>query len=224
MGGIVVTEPPEPDSSESSRLFTGYWGELAVALILSATAVAAAWSGFQAGKWSGAMTVAFNEAAVNRTVAASDIAQASRDITGDRATFGSFVLALESGDNASVEILFTEFRDEVQPLVTSWLDKDPLENPGVRSPFDDDSYSAFATMDAASNALVEAEEFTTIALESKSNAGNYTLAMVVFAVVLFLAGLSRQFRVRAVTLGLSAVAAAMLSVGVLALFLLPTLV
>ncbi len=117
-------------STDDSRLITGRWAELIVALILSATVVATAWSAFQAGKWGGAMTVAFNEAAVNRTIAATDIAQASRDITGDRATFSSYVLALAAGQEAVAEILFEEFRDEVKPLVVAWLAQDPLNNAG----------------------------------------------------------------------------------------------
>jgi len=219
-----MTDQVQAGDAQSARLFTGHWGELTVALILSATAVAAAWSGFQAGKWSGAMTVAFNEASVNRTVAASDIAQASRDITGDRSTFGSYVLALSSGDDAATTILFTEFRDEVQPLVESWLALDPLSNPYVASPFDDPNYSAFGTVDMASDALAEAEEFTTIALDAKTNAGNYTLATVMFAIVLFLAGLSRQFRIRVMTISLAAVSGVLLVLGIATLIWLPTLV
>ena len=217
---------PESTSNagRGSRLFTGHWGELAIALILSATAVAATWSGFQAAKWGGAMTVAFNEAAVNRTIAASDIAQASRDLTGDRATFSSYVLAAGSGDDASAAILFTEFRNEVQPLIESWLAKDPFTNPGVGSPFDDDEYTVFETLATASTALEEAETFTAVALEARSNVGNYTLATVMFAVVLFLAGLSRQFTIRAVTIGLAGVSALLLVLGIGILILLPTLV
>ena len=98
-----MTDSPAVDDS---RLITGRWAELIVAIILSVTAVATAWSAFQAGKWGGAMTVAFNEAAVDRTVAASDIAQASRDISGDRATFSSYVLALAGSDPAAADILF----------------------------------------------------------------------------------------------------------------------
>jgi hypothetical protein len=210
--------------SGGSRLFTGHWGELAVALILSATAVSAAWSGFQAGKWGGAMTVAFNEASVSRTVAASDIAQASRDITGDRATFGSFVLALGAGDETTAAILFTEFRDEVQPLIESWLTKDPFTDLSVGSPFDDDTYTVFETVAIASEALEDAETYTTVALDARSNAGSYTLATVMFAIVLFLAGLSRQFAIRAVTIGLAAVASVLLAAGITALILLPTLI
>jgi len=203
-------------------LFSGQWGELAVAPILSATAVAATWSGFQAGKWGGAMTVAFNEAAVNRTIAACDIAQASRDTAGDRATFGSFVLAAGSGDETTAAILFTEFRDEVQPLIESWLAQNPSTDPSVGSPFDDDSYAVFETIETASTALEVAEAYTTVALEARSNTGNYTLATVMFAIVLFLAGLSRQFAIKAVTIDLASVATVLLVAGIAALILLPT--
>lgn len=214
----------QPESADDSRLITGRYAELIVALILSAAAVATAWSAFQAGKWGGAMTAAFNEAAVDRTIAASDVAQASRDITGDRATFSSFVLALAGGDEAVADVLFEEFRDDVKPLVETWLAKDPLNNPGIGSPFDDPSYTVIDTVDTAIGALDDAEIHTTVALEARSNVGNYTLITVVFAVVLLLAGLSRQFNSRTVSIGLGIVAVVLLAFGVVALIALPTLI
>ncbi len=219
-----MTNPDKSTEPQPSKLFTGRWREITIAVILSATAVAAAWSGFQASKWGGAMTAAFNEAAAQRTVAASDIAQASRDVASDRSTFSSFVLALASGDDASPGILFTEFRDEVQPLITLWLAEDPLANPDTESPFASDSYPASEILDDASSALEDAEDFTIIALEAKTNAGNYTLATVMFAIVLFLAGLSRQFEIRAATIGLASVSGILLTFGIGTLIWLPTLI
>ena len=212
------------DKADDSRLITGRYAELIVALILSGAAVATAWSAFQAAKWGGAMTVAFNEAAVDRTIAASDIAQASRDITGDRATFSSFVLALAGGDEAAADVLFEEFRDEVQPLIEAWLAKDPLNNLSVGSPFDDPSYTVIDTVDTAVLTLNDAEIHTTIALEARSNVGNYTLSTVVFAVVLLLAGLSQQFNSRTVSVGLGIVAVVLLVLGIAVLIALPTLI
>ena len=168
------------------------------------------------------MTVAFNEAAFDRTLAASDIAQASRDLSSDRATFSSFVLALGSGDTSAADILFEEFRDEVQPLIEEWLEQDPLNDLSVQSPFDDPRYSVFETLDEGIAALEDAEIHTTAALEARSNVGNYTLTTVLFAVVLFLAGLSRQFGPR-VALVLSVVGGVALVVGLGVLVALPTL-
>jgi len=68
-----------------------------------------------------------------------------------------------------------------------------------------------------------AEIHTTVALEARSNVGNYTLATVVFAVVLFLAGLSRQFKSRPVSIGLGIVSVVLPVIGVGALIVLPTL-
>lgn len=209
--------------TDGSRLISGPWSDVIVAVILSVTAVATAWSAFQASKWSGAMTVAFNDAAVDRTLAATDIAQASRDITGDRATFSSYVLALAAGDDAA-DIMFEEFRDEVKPLVATWAARDPLSNPGVASPFDDPAYTVAATVDMAAAELAAAEARTDEALEARQNAGNYTLTTVMFAVVLFLAGLSRQFESRLVTMTLAAVALVILVVGIGLLVALPTVV
>ena len=80
------------------------------------------------------------------------------------------------------------------------------------------------TVDTAIGALDDAEIHTTVALEARSNVGNYTLITVVFAVVLLLAGLSRQFNSRTVSIGLGIVAVVLLTFGVVALIALPTLI
>lgn len=170
------------------------------------------------------MTVALNEAAVNRTIAASDINQASRDIASDRATVGSSVLAVGSGDEIAAAILYREFRDNVQPLIESWLARDPFAKPGVGSPFDNDEYTVFETLTMATTALEDAESLTDVALEARRNVGNYTLVTVMFAVVLFLAGLSRQFAIRAGTIVPAGGSALPLTLGIGILILLPTLV
>jgi hypothetical protein len=216
------------DSSQGpkgrSRVVAALSGELIVALILAATVVATSWSAFQAGKWGAVMTVAFNEASENRAIAASDLAQAGRDVSADRATFSSFVLAFESEDDDAARIIFLEFRDEVQPLIESWMAMDPFTNPDVGSPFDRADYSAVETLEAAADALTEAESSTTVALEAKANAGNYTLATVTFAIVLFLAGMARQFETKGLKIAITGVAGVLMILGVATLIALPTLV
>lgn len=169
------------------------------------------------------MTVAFNEAAVDRTIAATDIAQGSRDLSGDRSTFGSFVLALSAGDDVAARILFTEFRDEVQPLIEAWLAQDPLSNPDVGSPFDVPDYSVHATLDQAVASLETAEAHTDLAMAARGNAANYTLTTVLFAVVLFLAGLSGQIKSRRISLALIGLGGVLLLIGASTFIALPTL-
>ncbi len=212
-----MTTALEPSRSSRAR-----WAEILAAVILSITVVATAWSAFQAGKWGGAMTVSFNEASIDRTIAAADIAQASRDISGDRANFGDYVLALSAGDERTAEILFVEFRDEVQPLITDWLIRDPFGGSYIGSPFDTPDYLATTTLESAVESLATAEMHTTEALDARGNVGDYTLMTVLFAVVLFLAGLSRQFRTR-ISIALTAIAATGLVVGLAVLVVLPTL-
>ncbi len=209
---------PEPSRSTRAR-----WAEILAAVILSITAVATAFSAFQAGKWGGAMTVSFNEASIDRTIAAADIAQASRDISGDRANFGNYILALSGGDERTAEILFVEFRDEVQPLITDWLSRDPFSGPYIGSPFDTPDYPIATILEEAIESLTASEAHTSEALDARGNVGDYTLMTVLFAVVLFLAGLSRQFRTR-ISLALVAIAATGLVVGLAVLVILPTLV
>ncbi len=128
------------------------------------------------------------------------------------------------GDASAAGILFDEFRDEVKPLVEAWLAKDPLSNPSIGSPFDDPSYTVIDTVETATAAIEDAEAHTTVALEARSNVGNYTLATVVFAVVLLLAGLSRHSRSRTVSVALGLVAVVLLVIGIGALIALPTLI
>jgi len=167
------------------------------------------------------MTVSFDEASIDRTIAAADIAQASRDITADRANFGAYVLALSSGDERAAEILFVEFRDEVQPLITDWLSRNPFGGTYIGSPFDTPDYGVSTTLESAVESLAASETHTSEALDARGNVGDYTLMTVIFAVVLFLAGLSRQFRTR-ISLVLTAIAAIGLVVGFAVLVILPT--
>ena len=208
-------------ASQPSRSTLARRAESLAAVILSITAVATAWSAFQAGKWGGAMTVSFDEASIDRTIAAADIAQASRDITGDRANFGAYVLALSSGDDRAAEILFVEFRDEVQPLITDWLSRDPFGGTYIGSPFDTPDYGVSTTLESALESLAASERHTSEALDARGNVGDYTLMTVLFAVVLFLAGLSRQFRTK-ISLALAAIAATGMVVGLTVLVILPT--
>lgn len=212
-----MTTALEPSRSSRAR-----WAEILAAVILSITAVATAFSAFQAGKWGGAMTVSFNEASIDRTIAAADIAQASRDISGDRANFGDYVLAVSAGDERTAEILFVEFRDEVQPLITDWLSRDPFSGPYIGSPFDTPDYPITTILEEAVESLTASEAHTSEALDARDNVGDYTLMTVLFAVVLFLAGLSRQFRTR-ISLVLVAIAATGLVAGLAVLVVLPTL-
>ena len=60
MSEAVVAEPGTgPD-----------WRELVTVVLLSVTAVLTAWSGFQASKWSGAMSISFSQASTARIEAA----------------------------------------------------------------------------------------------------------------------------------------------------------
>jgi hypothetical protein len=72
-------------------------------------------------------------------------------------------------------VLFEEFRDDVKPLVEAWLAEDPMNNSNIGSPFDDPSYTVIDTVDMATRPIDDAEIHTTVALEARSNVGNYTL-------------------------------------------------
>ena len=202
------TEAPNDASPDESNALTDAiralthidpadrWVEILAASILALATIASAWSAYQATRWSGVQATAFAEAGAKRaeSVRASDLADA--ELTIDSEYFAIWLEA-ESEDNEVLESFLEErFRGEFAVAFEAWLATNPLTNPEApRSPFDMPEYQ----LDAATQAetlRTEAEAATAVAVEANQTGDNYVLTTVLFASVLFFAGISTKFRGR----------------------------
>lgn len=127
-----------------------------------------------------------------------------------------YLSAESTGNEKLARVLKTRFRPDVQKAINSWLATKPFENPDApRSPFVMKEYSTQLKEKAAAyEDLVEQK--IKEASDANRNGDNYILLTVLFASVLFFAGICVKFQSRRVK-------AAMLIFGVI-MFMITALV
>jgi hypothetical protein len=200
-----------PESETTPR---GLWGsndriELIATVVLAIATILTAWSAFQSGKWGGTQAINFSEAGAARTESTRFDTRAGQLAQIDVAMYIDWVSALvddiESGSIPAITagayeptrgtisgFLYLRFRDEFRPAIDAWIATDPTNNANAPpTPF---VMTEYIVADA-----VEADRLSELA-DQKAAAGrdanqtgdNYVLTMVLFASVLFFAGVSSK--------------------------------
>jgi hypothetical protein len=177
--------------------------ELFATILLAVAAVATAWSSYQATRWNGEQASAASRTNAIRIDAARAQGEAEAVTEIDLAVFIQWVDADARDDEELADFYASRFRDEFQPAFDAWLATDPLENPDApRSPFAMEEYQVEAG-DQAAEYDRQAEVSAAMVRRNIIRASNYVLAVVLFAVALFFAGISTKLvnpRLRAVLL------------------------
>lgn len=167
--------------------------ELIAAVVLTLATVLTAWSAFEATKWSGVMSVRFSEANAARTesVRASNAAGQLRQI--DVSLFTEWLQALAQEQTELEDFLEQRFRDEFRPAHDAWLATEPRTDPDAPpSPFAMPEYQ-LADEQRSDDLAEEADLRSRQAREANQRGDNYVLTTVLFAAVLFFAGVSSKF-------------------------------
>jgi hypothetical protein len=168
------------------------WIEIAATVLLALSAVATAWSSYQAARWNGEQ--AKSSSAVNKArieaARASDLANAQTEV--DVATFSQWVDAYARKESFLADFYFKRFRKEFKPAVNAWLATRPLRNPAAPlTPFVMPEYRLAATADAE-RLDARAEALAAQVRRNIQRSTNYVLGVVLFAVALFFAGMSTK--------------------------------
>lgn len=172
------------------------WRELIAILLLSVTAILTAWTGFQASKWSGAMSISFSQASTNRIQAARLEATANRKLSVQVALFTQWLQAYQARDTELTEFLQARFPEPLATVFPAWLGARPLMNPSApQTPFDMEAYVIPESVRARA-ADVAADRKFDEALRNNQRGDNYTVLTIGFATVLFFAALSERMRRR----------------------------
>lgn len=168
--------------------------ELAATILLAFAAVATAWCSYQANRWNGEQSK--QSGTTNRirleAVRAQGLAEAQQEV--DVATFTQWVdsYALEREELA--DFYFKRFRAEFKPAVVAWLATKPLTNPKAPlTPFAMPQYKLAASAEA-DRLDAEATVSSNLVHRNIQRSANYVLGVVMFAVALFLAGMSMKLR------------------------------
>ena len=178
--------------------------ELLATILLVVAAVATSWSSYQAARWHGEQAKATSQTNAIRINAARAAGLGTADTQVDVATFIAWSDAQVRGQDDLAEFYVARFRPEFEPAFNAWIATDPLTAAGApRTPFVMPEYQVEAKQEAA--ALDQkAEESAAKVSDDIQRASNYVLTVVLYAVVLFFAGMSTKIgnlRLRAVLVG-----------------------
>jgi hypothetical protein len=182
------------------------WAELAAAILLAFAAVATAWSSYQATRWNGEQAKTSSRVNTTRIEAARAAGRANAETQVDIATFIQWVDAYAQDQTELESFYRTRFREEFKPAFDAWIATRPLESSGAApTPFALPQYQ-LASAAEAERLDAEAEVLSSQVQRDIQRASNYVLAVVLFAVALFFAGMSTK-------LGAAGLRTAMLAVG-----------
>lgn len=227
--------PQEAASEKTDRL------EQVASIVLAVAVVLTAWAAFEAGKWSGEQSIKFSEAGAARTESTRADTRAGQLAQIDVAMYIDWVTALSeeiregrvpqitsAGDYEPTRgtvsgFLFLRMRDEFRPALLAWLDTDPLNNlDAPATPFEMSEYVLADAVEADRLADV-ADQAAADARTSNQNGDNYVLTAVLFAAVLFFAGVASKLQSRWNRNFVNLIGIAGVIVGAVILFRLPIL-
>jgi hypothetical protein len=196
------TDPaPESGATRTDRL------EQVASIVLAVAVVLTAWAAFEAGKWSGQQSIKFSEAGAARTESTRHDTRAGQLAQVDIAMFIDWVTAysddVRTGAIPAVTtaeyyeptlgtvsgFLFLRMREEFRPALLAWLATDPINN--VDAPASPFVMPEYVLADA-----IEADLAAADARSANQNGDNYVLTAVLFAAVLFFAGVASRLQSR----------------------------
>jgi hypothetical protein len=213
-----VASDSQESAHERSALHLDRRFEIVEAVLLALATVLTAWTAFQSTKWSGVQANSYAQASATRVESSRASTRAGQMTVIDVDTFIAWVDALSAEERAGQRnglapdgsympnpesesgFFYERFREEFKPAVHAWLAERPLTNADAPlTPFATPEYS-LAEDERAARLEREAEAFATEAREANQRGDNYVLMTIMFATVLFFAGISSKmdtFRARA---------------------------
>jgi hypothetical protein len=197
--------------------------EIAAALLLSLATVGIAWSGYQAARWSGIQARRYTQASSARSLANRASTLAAQERTQDLLNFNRWLEVKTEGNTELTALYERRFRDEFRPAFAAWLSSDPLNNPrAISSPLLEKQYVLADAVKADKLERLGDLRFEQ-GRQATENADDYVFVTVFFAVVLFFAGISLRFTWLPLRIGILAIAATLLTYGIIRIGALPRL-
>jgi hypothetical protein len=200
------TEPDDSETGDVSRRERRF--EIVATVLLALTALATAWSGYQASLLDGIQSSDYTQASALRTQGSLKHTEANQLRLADLSVFENFIDATVDGDTRLADFYHQRFRDEFEPAFEAWNALDPLNNPDAPpSPLALPEYQ-LADDQQARDLTNRAEAKFNDGEDANSISDTYTATTIFFAAALFFAAISERFSyvpARATLLGLAAV-------------------
>ena len=185
MTSMATPADAPPDSGRN-------WQELLVTVLLVVAALATSWSSYQATRWNGEQAAAAGRTNAIRIDAARADGLARTQTQVDVATFIAWADADLRGETEVADFYVDRFRDEFRPAYEAWIAQQPLTNADAPStPFAMEEYQVAAKQQAG-ELDAEAEASAAEVRLDIQRSSNYVLTVVLYAIVLFFAGMSTR--------------------------------
>ena len=168
------------------------WQEVIVTVLLVVAALATSWSSYQATRWNGEQAKAASRTNAIRIEAARAQGLADTQRQLDVATFIAWADANRRGETELADFIVDRFRAEFRTAFTAWMATRPFTNPDAPpTPFTMKQYR-LAPRQEAERLDAAAETSAAEVRRDLQRASNYVLTVVLYAVVLFFAGMSTK--------------------------------
>jgi hypothetical protein len=195
--------------------------ELSAVVLMSITAVATAWSGYQAARWSGDQSKSYAQASTDRIHSQRQSSHAGQTRIDDLLYFNGWLNAHSNGQQKLAQIYERRFRPGFRPAFRAWIAQHPFTNPSaIPGPLYVPQYR-LPSLDRSRSLDKEADAHYTDGTNAKSHDDRYILSTVFFAAVLFLAGISLRLDWRPLRIAVLGFASLMLLGGLIFVFTLP---
>ncbi|HET6985795.1 MAG TPA: hypothetical protein VFI00_04230 [Kribbella sp.] len=168
------------------------WQEVLVTALLVVAALGTSWSSYQATRWNGEQAKAASRTNAIRIDAARAQGLAQFQSQVDVATFIAWADADRRGEASVAAFYADRFRPEFRTAFNAWTATRPATNPDAPpTPFAMTQYQ-LASRQLAEQLDTAAEASAAEVRRDLQIASNYVLTVVLYAVVLFFAGMSTK--------------------------------
>jgi hypothetical protein len=168
--------------------------EVLVTVLLVVAALGTSWSSYQATRWNGEQAKAASRTNAIRIDAARAQGLSQFQSQVDVATFIAWADADRRGEPAVAAFYAARFRPEFRPAFDAWTATHPSTNPEAPpTPFAIPQYQLASRQEAA-RLDAAAEASAAVVLRDLQIASDYVLTVVLYAVVLFFAGMSTKIK------------------------------
>ncbi len=194
---------------------------IAEAIVLSAVAIIAAWSGFSAAKWSTESSIKLSQASATHQRSNRAFDQSLTLRVGDATMFNAWFGAYTAGRKRAAAVAARRFRPEYRVAFDAWLATHPFTNakapPGPQSmpQYRPAGQAEAVRLDAEAKAGYKEGE------HAAAVADDYVRTTVILASVLFLIGISSHFPVRSARIGMVSVGVGLLLFALILILTLP---
>jgi hypothetical protein len=163
-------------------------------IILAVTSLCAAWSGYEAARWSGIQSAEYHRATASQSEANLETSRGYLAALGDESHFSGWADAYISGNDELATFFQQRFSPEYETAFNAWIATSPRTNlDAPASPMQMPEYVNPA-IDHAESLTVESQAAFDPGDQVNERSDAHVLNTVIFASVLFFAGFASRIR------------------------------